>query len=164
MFMCGQKQNKNTNRSQSLSQMSILVTLGYNDSHWNQQCPKGELCSGTALRHCISFWRPYPISPTVCEADRASISCRLCPLTKSKMAAITGTQWRGKKSDSQKFSAASSEPKVVLMPPLFLASFSLLMMDLSSQVFPENLANIRPFFFFGYNNDVLQLPTHHGAP
>lgn len=38
-----------------------------------------------------------PCTPLLCEADQCEhLWPTLCPLTKSKMAAITGTQWRGK--------------------------------------------------------------------
>lgn len=143
MFMCGQKQNKNTNRWRSLSQISILVTPGYHGSHWSQQCPKGELCCGTALCHYISFWSPYPISPAVCEADQSEhLWPTPCLLTKSKTAAITGTQWRGKNQSPKSFQQLYLSQNFLRCVPLFPASFSLLMMDLSSQVFTESLANI----------------------
>lgn len=149
MLMHGQKQNKNTNRSQSLSQMSILVTLGYNDSDWSQQCPKREL-------HCVTASHSEDLIPSLllCVRQiRVSISGRLCACwLNPKWQPLQGPNG-GEKSDSQKFSTALSDPKVTQMHLLFFASFSLLVMDLSSQVFTENLASIglRCFFFFRNN-------------
>lgn len=110
------------NRSQSPPQISILVTLGYNGSHWSQQRPGGELCY-------ISFCCPDPISSPVCEADQNEHLCTtLCLLTRSRMAATTGTQWRGKNLSAKSFQQLYPNQKLKMCPPP-------LEMDPSFQVF-----------------------------
>lgn len=72
--MCGQRQNKGANRSQSLSQISILVPLGCDGSHWSRRRPGGVLCYGAA-----SHSEALIPSPLLCVRQiRVSISVRLC--------------------------------------------------------------------------------------
>ena len=152
------------NRSQSPPQISILVTLGYNGSHWSQQRPGGELCY-------ISFCCPDPISSPVCEADQNEHLCTtLCLLTRSRMAATTGTQWRGKNLSAKSFQQLYPNQKLKMCPPLlrwihhsrfsvlyvyilFLTIFYILF------VFPwphltKNLASISAACVFKNNNNV----------
>lgn len=90
--------------------------------------------------HCVSFRSPHPFSAAACEADQNEHLCPALSLqTKSKMAAITGTQWRGKirvpKVFSSSFQARTYSDLVPpTLPPLRIA-LSRLVMDLSSQVF-----------------------------
>lgn len=142
MFTCGQKQNKDTNRSQPLSQISIFVTLCIMEVSGASSVLE-ESCA-VAL-HCISFWSPYPLSATVCEADQSEHLCpALCLSTKSKMAAITGTQWRGKIRVPKVFSSSIRAKTYSDLAPL--VSFSRLVMDLSSQVFRSMYALPTPRF------------------
>lgn len=76
------------------------------------------------------------ISATVCEADQSEhLWPTVCPLTKSKTAAITGTQWRGKIRVPKVFNSSIRGQNLLRRIPFFLASFSRLVMDLSFQVF-----------------------------
>lgn len=91
--MCGQAQNKGANRSRSLSQISILVAQGRNGSVLEERAVLGCRCTAS---HSEAL-SPSRLLLLMCEADQSEHLCpTLCLLTKSKMAAITGTQWRGK--------------------------------------------------------------------
>lgn len=125
---------------------------------------------------------PYPISATVCEADQSEhLWPTLCLLTKSKMAAITGTQWRGKvrvpkvfnsSIRAKTYSDASPFPCIFLSPHDGSVIPSFLLCPLLFSLFPFSLTiNRQPSpkskqtfpcvgvaCFFRNNNNVLHLP------
>lgn len=127
--------------------------------------------------HCVSFWSPHPFSAAACEADQSEHLCPALSLqTKSKMAAITGTQWRGKIRVPKVFSSSfQARTYLDLVPPpsLPFESLSLASWWICHRRFSARYmhfvpgAFLNPFFYspwpsvaclFGNNNDVLQLP------
>lgn len=117
------------------------------------------------------FWSPRLFSATVCEVDqREHLRPAPCPSTKSKMAAITETQWRGKIRVPKVFSGSIRAKTSSDLSPRAVRSTR------DGSVVPGfplhrctsyNFLSPHPVFYypwpsvagsFGNNNDVLQLP------
>lgn len=85
--------------------------------------------------HCFPLQSSYSMSATVCEPDQSK---HLCPalglLTKSKTAAITGTQWGRKKIIARSFQQFLRRQNFLRYASTVFVMFPPLTKDLSDQV------------------------------